>query len=390
MLTRYNIFLMSTSFMFGCVLAFSMLAIGVLNCETRKSSQHKMTASNDDSSHHYHHEELFMITLVVSAPKNFEQRNAIRDTWANQKTKWVEYNVSAAHELIFIPKHNADGFLENEPVDRQRLLLENYKKWLEERGKQHRTDMSHIRLKHLFVIGTNDLSADLQNNIVEEQINHSDLLLLTDFKDDYRQLSDKLLRSISELVDLYKFKYILKCDDDAYVKLDLLVQELNFYHNQMSRVYDRSTEIDLYWGYFNGRAQQKVHGKWAENNYHLSDRYLPYAVGGGYVISYKIAKFIADHHTILGNYVSEDVSMGVWTAPFKNIHRKHDVRFDTQWLARNCRNYHLVLHKRTPKDMYDIYNEKTCSIDPRDPMRRPVEYFYNWSAKPSECCGNAV
>jgi galactosylxylosylprotein 3-beta-galactosyltransferase len=41
----------------------------------------------------------------------------------------------------------------------------------------------------------------------------------------------------------------------------------------------------LYWGFFDGRAPVQIQGKWAEKDYKICDRYLPYALGGGYVLS---------------------------------------------------------------------------------------------------------
>lgn len=49
----------------------------------------------------------------------------------------------------------------------------------------------------------------------------------------------------------------------------------------------------LYWGYFVGRAKAHLSGKWKETDWFLCDNYLPYALGGGYVISYSIIDFIA-------------------------------------------------------------------------------------------------
>ena len=44
-------------------------------------------------------------------------------------------------------------------------------------------------------------------------------------------------------------------------------------------------EQGLYWGFFDGRAPVMKKGKWAEKDYKLCDKYIPYALGGGYVLS---------------------------------------------------------------------------------------------------------
>lgn len=55
----------------------------------------------------------------------------------------------------------------------------------------------------------------------------------------------------------------------------------------------------LYWGYFDGRAKVYLHGKWQEQDWFLCDNYLPYALGGGYVISQNIVDYISRNYDIL-------------------------------------------------------------------------------------------
>jgi len=61
---------------------------------------------------------------------------------------------------------------------------------------------------------------------------------------------------------------------------------------------------------FVGAARVKQRGQWAEPNFHLCDRYLPYARGGGYIVSGDLVKYISDNKDLLQIYNSEDVSMG--------------------------------------------------------------------------------
>ena len=73
----------------------------------------------------------------------------------------------------------------------------------------------------------------------------------------------------------------------------------------------------------------KVHtwGKWAEKGWHFCDTYLPYALGGGYVIAGSLVRHIARNSGAYAVFKSEDVSLGLWTASL-NVTRKHDTRFD--------------------------------------------------------------
>ena len=71
-------------------------------------------------------------------------------------------------------------------------------------------------------------------------------------------------------------------------------------------------------------------GKWAEADWFVCDRYVPYAVGGGYVLSADLVRYLNANADLLQRYRSEDVSLGLWLAPLR-IHRVHDPRFDTEY-----------------------------------------------------------
>jgi len=85
-------------------------------------------------------------------------------------------------------------------------------------------------------------------------------------------------------------------------------------------------------------------------------------------------------------YTSEDVSVGAWLSPL-NITRKHDRRFDTEWVSRGCRNDYLVTHKSNPKLMRlhwsnIIQTGKMCNKE----VKYMDSHEYNWSVMPSKCC----
>ena len=166
------------------------------------------------------HKETFLVVLVLTAPKNGERRKIIRETWANvQRT------------------------------DREKFLL-------------------------YFVLGNSELSDEIMVEINQENSQFKDILALP-LVDTYQTLTRKILTSFVQINRNVKFKYLLKVDDDSYVQLPLVIEELT------NSNFDRA----LYWGFFDGRAPVFHKGKWAEKDYKICDRYIPYALGGGYVLS---------------------------------------------------------------------------------------------------------
>lgn len=158
-----------------------------------------------------------LLVLVVSAVKNRERRDAIRETWGRP-----DGNVGM---LFAVSRHRR-------------------------------------------------LSA--------EKLVHGDILEV-DAPDEYRSLSRKLLAAFSG-VRAVRFEYLLKCDDDTFVDVPGVVGEL-----------ERAPDDKFYWGYFDGDAHVKRTGKWKETGWILCDKYLPYALGGGYVLSKDLVVYIVNN-----------------------------------------------------------------------------------------------
>lgn len=227
-----------------------------------------------------------------------------------------------------------------------------------------------------FVIGTQSLLPKEIHSLKSEQNKFSDLLLLSDLREDYSNLTRKVLYSFTRVVQDYKFSYLLKCDDDSYILLNKVVTELS----------TRNSAESFYWGFFDGRAHVKTKGKWAEKDWFLCDRYLPYALGGGYVLSQDLIQRIATSADSLEIYNSEDVSVGVWLSPYK-AERKHDVRFNTEFVSRGCRNSYIVSHKQSPEDMRSKFRNLQDKGEQCDKeFQTRLSYKYNWNNFPTKCC----
>ncbi len=174
----------------------------------------------------------FLAVVVTSAGQNFEKRDAIRKSWLKLSTP---------------------------------------------------------NTKHVFVVGKKDARYS-ENDLLLEIEKYHDVLLLPDTSDQYGSLTVKVLRTFLHLNTFWKFRFVLKCDDDSFVRLPDIVSELE---SRFSKV------KNLYWGFFSGNANVKRKGRWKETKWILCDRYLPYALGGGYVLSASLVQFIAQNHEFL-------------------------------------------------------------------------------------------
>ncbi|XP_068732021.1 beta-1,3-galactosyltransferase 6-like [Montipora capricornis] len=254
------------------------------------------------------------------------------------------------------------------------------------RGKERRDAIRETWFSHLkvvnssvtarFVVGAKELPQNDREDLEKENNNYGDILFLPELKDSYYELTNKVLQSFLWADYNINSSYLMKVDDDTFVRLDIILSELE---KNFSRT-------KLYWGFFRGDAHVKFHGPWAENDWHLCDRYLPYAQGGGYILSGDLVNFIARNADLLQKFNSEDVSVGAWLAPLQ-VNRLHDFRFDTEYRSRGCNNLHIVSHKQSISEMYQKHrqlqeNRKLCIEETR--LRN--SFIYNWAVPPTECC----
>lgn len=370
------------AFILGCTitLSFTRIEKGCENC-LQQSHLAARPAAKVRSA--------FLLILILSAPDNVVERQTIRETWLSLTP---QRSFSADPSLGFL-EYNERGFLQQESVQNQRKFLDKYQKVLT-KADTLENKVPDLKVVHYFSVGSHGLKDEEKRRLLEEKRLYEDMLIMDELEDSYANLTRKLLMSFEIMDTKVSFKYLLKTDDDTYVKLGQLVADLHRYDEALAikRYSAANPRPELYWGYFNGRAQVKKKGQWKEEEFTMCERYLPYALGGGYVVSSSLAKFVAANANVLNSFVSEDISMGSWLSTWRNIYRRHDVRFDTAYLPRQCKNYHIVLHKRTIKDMLDVHRGELCSFENANDtkIRRPVEYFYDWSASQMRCCDSVV
>lgn len=205
--------------------------------------------------------------------------------------------------------------------------------------KRYRDNTAEVVVK--FSIGIEGLSSNDVKKLTLENTAHGDLLLLPDLHDSYNNLTRKLLQSFVSLYNHYKFSYLLKCDDDVFVVLDTVLRELK----------ERTSNQSYYWGYHYKRSPVLKEGKWEENKWFLCDTYLPYAAGGGYLLSKDLVRRLVLNSDGLVLYNNEDVSIGTWLSPY-NVYRHHDVRFNTHPVSSKCSDSQIVIAEKSTEAMF--------------------------------------
>ena len=273
-------------YFYSCTVNYSNVFEGLC---TQSSGVKKWLLDNPGASS----ASYLVVVMVLSRPRATERRNAIRNTWMDQ------YNSKRSQILV------------------------------------------------RFSIGTDGLPADELHNVREEESQFGDLVLLDNVEESYENLTNKLLATFVAANEGFKFSYLLKCDDDTFLALDIIAEEL------MER---RSTE-SYYWGKMFSGSRVRTTGKFAEKNWFLSSTYIPYALGAAYVLSGDLVKFIALHHDSLIQYRNEDVSVSVWISSL-HVERRHDDRICEikPFTYYSCRKHAIVLHHVSASEMVMLHN----------------------------------
>ena len=233
--------------------------------------------------------KLSLVILVMSAPANKLRRTMIRKTWALKLPKGV---------------------------------------------------------KVFFVIGEKNLMYGNKTMLKEERLRSDDLIVLPNLVDNYEKLTEKVVASMKWINDKADFDYLLKTDDDTFVRVNEVIKDLQMKPSER-----------LYWGFFNNGSEIVKVGKWAETKPYICDRYVSYALGGGYVLSKDLVSYIVDNSDKFKMFVNEDVTVGTWLAPF-DVNKIHDERFR---MYGECKEEHIVLHYSSTYDMY-VFN-KSLALD---------------------------
>ncbi|XP_043726272.1 hydroxyproline O-galactosyltransferase GALT6-like [Telopea speciosissima] len=181
-------------------------------------------------------------------------------------------------------------------------------------------------------------------------------IVIVPFMDSYDLVVLKTVAICEYGVRMVSAKYIMKCDDDTFVRIDPVLREAK----KVPR--DRS----LYVGNINYYHKPLRAGKWAVTYEEWPEEdYPPYANGPGYIVSSDIAHFVVSEFEShkLRLFKMEDVSMGMWVEQF-NSTRPVEYVHSSRFCQFGCIDDYLTAHYQSPRQM-------TCMWDKLQQEGRP-------------------
>ncbi|KAM9484299.1 beta-1,3-galactosyltransferase 1 isoform 1-T2 [Salvelinus alpinus] len=239
----------------------------------------------------------FLVILISTTHKEFDARQAIRETWGDEST------------------------------------------------------YSDIRIITLFLLGRNTDAVLNQMVEQESQIFHD--IVVEDFIDSYHNLTLKTLMGLRWVATFCsQAQYVMKTDSDIFVNMDNLVYKLLKPTTKPKRRY--------FTGYvINGGPIRDMRSKWyMPRDLYPEAKYPPFCSGTGYVFSVDVAELIykTSLHTRLLHL--EDVYVGLCLRKL-GIHPYQNSGFNHWKMAYSLCRYRRVItvHQISPEEMHRIWND---------------------------------
>ncbi|GLU09425.1 hypothetical protein SLE2022_262870 [Rubroshorea leprosula] len=195
-----------------------------------------------------------------------------------------------------------------------------------------------------------------KNQIVNEELwneakTYGDIQLMP-FVDYYSLITWKTLAICIFGTDVVSAKFVMKTDDDAFVRVDEVLASL-------TRI---NVTHGLLYGLINSdsRPHRNTDSKWYISSEEWPEEtYPPWAHGPGYVVSHDIANAVYKKHRVglLKMFKLEDVAMGIWIADLKK--EGLEVRYEKEGRIFNegCKDGYVVAHYQSPRELMCLWQK---------------------------------
>ncbi|XP_061994032.1 hydroxyproline O-galactosyltransferase GALT6-like [Rosa rugosa] len=248
-------------------------------------------------------------------------------------TKWKAPPLPYGHVELFI------GILSAGNHFAERMAVR--KSWM-----QHKLVKSSRVVARFFVAlhGRKEVNLELM-----KEVEYFGDIVIVPYMDNYDLVVLKTIAICEYGVRTVPAKYIMKCDDDTFVRVDAVLKEARKARKHRS----------LYIGNLNYHHKPLRYGKWAVTYEEWPEEDYPtYANGPGYIVSSDVAKFILSEFekNKLRLFKMEDVSMGMWVEQF-NDSRPVEYVHSLKFCQHGCIENYYTAHYQSPRQMICMWGK---------------------------------
>ncbi|KAL8157268.1 hypothetical protein AgCh_002101 [Apium graveolens] len=185
----------------------------------------------------------------------------------------------------------------------------------------------------------------------DEARTYGDIQLMP-FVDYYSLITWKTIAICIYGTQVVSAKYIMKTDDDAFVRVDEVVTSLNGLNVTRGVLYGLINS--------DSRPHRSHDSKWYISPEEWpAETYPPWAHGPGYVLSSDIATTIYERHKRgrLKMFRLEDVAMGIWIADMKKKGLKVTYVKEKRIFNVGCENGYVIAHYQAPRELLCLWQK---------------------------------
>ncbi|PON37076.1 Glycosyl transferase [Parasponia andersonii] len=271
---------------------------------------------------------------VLSATNHFAERMAVRKTWMQSsaiKSSRVVVRFFVALIWVAKCKFGFGGYMAIASTRAKELIIEEcYRVYKEPNSLTNPRKEVNLMMK-------------------KEAAYFGDIVILP-FMDRYELVVLKTIAICEFGVQNVSAAYIMKCDDDTFIRVDTVLKEIEGIPPRRS----------LYMGNLNLLHRPLRSGKWAVTYEEWPEEvYPPYANGPGYIISSDIANFIVSQHgnRSLRLFKMEDVSMGMWVEQFNSSITAVQYSHNWKFCQYGCLVDYYTAHYQSPRQMICLWDK---------------------------------
>lgn len=192
----------------------------------------------------------------------------------------------------------------------------------------------------------------------KEAQTYGDIQLMP-FVDYYDLITLKTIAICIYGTKVVRAKYVMKTDDDAFVRVDAVLSVLNKTKVTQGLLYGLIS--------FDSQPHRSEESKWYISPEEWPHNfYPPWAHGPGYIISKDIAKFVVRRHQEkqLKLFKLEDVAMGIWIEEYRKSGQKINYINDDRFYNTGCDPDYILAHYQGPRTMLCLWKKLQEGPDP--------------------------
>ncbi|KAH8934904.1 hypothetical protein BDL97_17G004700 [Sphagnum fallax] len=188
-----------------------------------------------------------------------------------------------------------------------------------------------------------------------EAVTYGDIQILP-FVDNYDLIVFKTVAVCMYATKVMKTKYVMKTDDDTFVRID----------GVQAAYRKRNTKHSLWLGLmeFSSVPHRDPSSKWYVRIEEWPEpQYPTWAHGPGYIISEDIAQFVVKGHEEknlkkrLKYFKLEDVALGMWIEEYqRRTHIHVEFMDDKLFVNMGCEPNYVIAHYQSPPEMHCLWN----------------------------------